>query len=260
MTETLPPSGDPRTRLARLPQPRHWILIPVLFVVATMMLGFGVKLVPGLATAELVVDEFLSLHHSPAGNAIALTIEAVLSPAGGVLILAALFAFLLVARRAPVNAFAVCSAGAVGWLASQVFKLLVSQTRPDMRLLADPLVPAEVTPSFPSGHTTLAVALAIAIWLLAYGTRWAVPATIGGLVLALVVAVSRLYLGVHYLSDVIGSFLVAIAAVTFYSGLWNRYGLLVLNRIPLLGRVGPVPAVDRPLGEGSAVRPAAPPR
>jgi undecaprenyl-diphosphatase len=248
--------ADPRVRLARLPQLRRWIIVPLLLVLVTLILGFGVKLIPGLSATEFRVDQLLSRHHNVVGNAIALTINTVLSPPGIILILLVLFAFLLVVRRSPVNAFAACSVAAVGWLSSETFKLLVAQPRPDAHLLQNPLVPADGAGSFPSGHTTFAVAFAIAIYFLARGTRSALVAAIAGLGFSLVVAGSRLYLGVHYPSDVLGSFLVATAAIGFYTGVWNRYGVRILSRILFLARIGPIPATDRPRGRRSTGAPA----
>lgn len=53
-----------------------------------------------------------------------------------------------------------------------------------------------------------------------------------GAALALVVAWSRLYIGVHYPSDVAASFLAASAAVVLLSGLWNRFGPRLVERLP----------------------------
>jgi Membrane-associated phospholipid phosphatase len=231
--------------------------VPSLLVLATLILGFGVKLTPGVSTAEFRVDQLLSRHHDMVGNAIALTINTVLSPPAIIVILLVLFVFLLVVRRSPVNAFAVCSVAAVGWLSSEAFKLLVAQPRPDAHLLQNPLVPADGAASFPSGHTTFAVAFAIATYFLARDTRWALPVAVAGGCFALVVAGSRLYLGVHYPSDVLGSFLVAPTAIGFYAGLWNRYGMRVLSRVPVLDRIGPIPSPAPSRGRRSAALPAA---
>ncbi|TFD10015.1 phosphatase PAP2 family protein [Cryobacterium sp. TMT1-2-2] len=202
-----PASSDPRARLARLPQLRWWISVSLLLVLVTLILGFAVKLNPRLSGAEFRIDELLSRDHLAVGNTIALTINAVLSPPGIILILLVLFAFLLIVRRSPVNAFA--------------------------------------------------VTFAIAIYFIARGTRGATPAAIIGLGFALLVAGSRLYLGVHYPSDVLGSFLVAPAAICIYTGLWTQYGMHILNWIPFLDRIGPIPPTPQPRGR-PATRPSAP--
>lgn len=63
--------------------------------------------------------------------------------------------------------------------------------------------------SFPSGHTAGSFAAACA---LAYLIPSLAPLA---LIFALVVAVSRLYLGLHYLSDVVGGMLVAYGFTLF---------------------------------------------
>jgi membrane-associated phospholipid phosphatase len=158
-----------------------------------------------------------------------------------VVMIALLCLFLLVVRRSPVNALATGAVASVGWLSVEVFKVLVDRHRPDAALLADPLLPEPGTGSFPSGHTALAVSLAIAVFLLARGTRWQWPALAGGALVAVGVAASRVYLGVHYPTDVAASFLAAGAAIAFFTGVWNRFGVVVLSRLPLLDRFGPVP-------------------
>ncbi len=81
-----------------------------------------------------------------------------------------------------------------------VLKLLLARPRP---ALFPPLV-AESGFSFPSGHVTAAVAvyglLAVFLWWQRH-RAWAIAS--GAWVL--VVAVSRIYLGVHYPSDTLGS-------------------------------------------------------
>jgi undecaprenyl-diphosphatase len=57
--------------------------------------------------------------------------------------------------------------------------------------------------SFPSGHAMLSSALILSIILITWHTkaRWFV--TVGGLILILLVGISRLYMGVHYPTDII---------------------------------------------------------
>ena len=69
--------------------------------------------------------------------------------------------------------------------------------------------------SFPSGHTSGSFSAMFALY------RW-VPRKLGvcGLVLATLIALSRLYVGVHYPTDLLGGFVVA-----FISSVWAYYAV-----------------------------------
>ena len=58
--------------------------------------------------------------------------------------------------------------------------------------------------------------------------------------MVVVVALSRLYIGVHYPTDVVASVIAASAAVLFFTGLWNRYGIVLIAKITVLARFGPL--------------------
>lgn len=79
-----------------------------------------------------------------------------------------------------------------------LLKPMVGRTRPfvgqSIALLIDPSLDA----SFPSGHTASSFAAVFALW--ASGSKLWKPA----LLLALLIAFSRLYLYVHWVSDVLG--------------------------------------------------------
>jgi membrane-associated phospholipid phosphatase len=107
---------------------------------------------------------------------------------------------------------------------NNLIKLLVGRARPQ---LADPVAVA-AGKSFPSGHSQAAIvgyAILVAVFLPAvrHGRRaWlVVPAVI----MVLLIGFSRIALGVHYLSDVIGAYL--IGSVWFIGmasafGAWRR--------------------------------------
>ncbi len=230
-----------RTRLAKLPQPRHPIQQPVILALVTLALGFTIKWAPQFRNAEFGTDQFLSQHHSPALSGIAFTIQVLLSARGILIILIAVFLFLLLVRRSLVNAVAVVSVTGIGWLSSEAFKIVVAQPRPTQALLQNSLIPNDGTGSFPSGHTTFAVAFAIACYFLARQTRWSKVTLAGGILFVMVVGLSRLYLGAHYPSDIIGSVLVAATTTSLITVLWNKYAISVLARIPFLERFGPLP-------------------
>jgi undecaprenyl-diphosphatase len=84
-------------------------------------------------------------------------------------------------------------------LIALVLKATVERERPYETLAeADPLIRASVGNSFPSGHAATSFAGAV---ILGYLFRRALP---GLLALAALVAVSRVYVGVHYPLDVLG--------------------------------------------------------
>jgi membrane-associated phospholipid phosphatase len=103
-------------------------------------------------------------------------------------------------RRRALPAAAVCAVLAAAFAEAAAFglKLLTDRARPP---LADPAIQALVTlpesASFPSGHAATAFAAATAVALL--HPRLRAPL----LALAAVVALSRVYLGVHFWSDVL---------------------------------------------------------
>jgi undecaprenyl-diphosphatase len=127
---------------------------------------------------------------------------------GLVLAAVAAAAGLLVYRGRIYEAVTLCVGFATAEVAMQIMKAAVERPRP-----AGGLVDGDGW-SYPSGHATLAVSyLAIAVLLARSGppTR-RVSLLVAGLTLAVVIGLSRVYLRVHYLSDVGGGWAVGLAA------------------------------------------------
>ncbi len=94
-----------------------------------------------------------------------------------------------------------------------VLKHLISRPRPE---LADGADYVGIALSFPSGHATQVTAAALIVWLLLRRIRfqWSVIVAPVLLFIVVMVAISRLYLQVHYPSDILAGELVAILWVS----------------------------------------------
>ena len=92
----------------------------------------------------------------------------------------------------------VAGAGAIAWIAAQGLKPLLERPRPYQ---ADSVVRLVVEPSgasWPSGHVAVAAGLAGAL-----SPRLPAAGKVGASFMTALVAHSRVYVGVHYLSDVV---------------------------------------------------------
>lgn len=75
----------------------------------------------------------------------------------------------------------------------------------------------ETTFSFPSGHAMGSMTLAWVVVLLCWHTRWRLLVTIAAAMFTLLVGLSRVYLGVHYPSDILAGWAAAsVWAVGIY--------------------------------------------
>lgn len=189
---------------------------------ATVVVGVLLK-GGGPRVAELGVDIQLSQERNPVVNFLSLAIHYGLGPVGALSLLVLICLGLLLQRRSVVPVYAFGWVVGIGWLAAEVGKRLVGRIRPPADAV-QALIHEHGMDSFPSGHTAFAVALAWAFVLVVARTRrarvWAMAA---GVVFVAVVAFSRLYLGVHYPSDVIASVFISSAAILLWLPVWNNF-------------------------------------
>ncbi len=98
-------------------------------------------------------------------------------------------------------------------LLAHLAKTLLDRPRPT---LVEPLVALPADSSFPSAHTTQSTAFALSLALVIHRTipEWWFAAAMLAVALVAAVALSRIYLRVHFPSDVLGGFLLGVVWVT----------------------------------------------
>jgi membrane-associated phospholipid phosphatase len=112
----------------------------------------------------------------------------------------------------------------VGGALDTIVKLSVNRPRPE---LENPSVEA-FGKSFPSGHTmaaTVGYGTLLLVFMPLIPRRWRVPAVVAYFVWVSLTGLSRLSLGVHYVSDVLGGFALGLAwllAGTAAFSIWRR--------------------------------------
>jgi membrane-associated phospholipid phosphatase len=181
--------------------------------VLTALLGIGVRVwAPGF---DLQALQAIAGHR----DATLTSIAGIVTDAGSFALLAPLsIAFLLLRRwKRPADDIALLVIAAGSAALPSVVKLIVARPRPTLEHLSH-----LTTLSFPSEHTTQAAAvyLTIAIMLSKGLNRgWRELVIVVALLIALAVAWSRVYLGVHYPTDVIAGLLLgwSWALLVFHS-------------------------------------------
>jgi membrane-associated phospholipid phosphatase len=71
--------------------------------------------------------------------------------------------------------------------------------------------------SFPSGHAVGSMTFAATMVVMTWRTRWRWDVVAAGFVFVVVVGVSRIYFGLHYASDILGGWCLAVAWVALLS-------------------------------------------
>ncbi|MFD1710307.1 phosphatase PAP2 family protein [Ottowia sp. GY511] len=96
----------------------------------------------------------------------------------------------------------------LAWAGSQAIKDMVVSPRPYLMGLGTDWLGRAGASGFPSTHASIALALAAASWL----NPWPLALRLGLLVLAVLIAWSRVALGAHFPSDVAGAAVLAAAS------------------------------------------------
>ena len=148
-------------------------------------------------------------------------VDVVITELGGAIVIGLATVALFFAIRNKRLSFAILGNILGVLIVNQVFKFLIQRPRPDVahRLIE------QSGYSFPSGHSMCSMAFYGFLIYLAFryvkNVKVRVATTVGLGVLVFLIGFSRVYLGVHYASDVIAGFLLAVAYLIFYISLIN---------------------------------------
>jgi undecaprenyl-diphosphatase len=242
-----PASEGPLPARVGAPAKRASLLLVVGFgILVACLLVFG-TLAEGIRENEVFLLDTLAtpLLHDLASP----TLDAVMndaSTAGSIAVIPVLFVVAVVVlcarRRFGAALFlAIASGGAL--LLNGLMKVVFERPRPQLPW-------AHVLPdySFPSGHTMNSVAfylaIAVIVWSVA-GHRWGALTLVAAVALSTLIGISRIYLGYHYFTDVVGGALAGVA--------WLLVTIAAFQRGPL-ERLWDLPARPAPSGGGAAGR------
>ncbi|MGC4747808.1 phosphatase PAP2 family protein [Micromonospora sp. DT201] len=251
---TLAPSGQPSWRRRRL-DPDHSLGLRLTLAATAAFL----VLVPFALLALLVLGAWAPLHRLDMAVTDALHGYAVHHPAWVVLMriwsdvfaplplraVALLLVIWLLRRGARRLALWATTTMVVGGLFGPLLKLLVGRDRPD---LLDPVARAAGY-SFPSGHAlnaTLAAGVLLLV-LLPYTGRGVarVALWVTAVLLTVVTGLSRVALGVHFTSDVLGGWLLGVAVIAATTAAFTSWRAHVGLRPVQPARDGVAPEVER---------------
>lgn len=156
-------------------------------------------------------------------------IAKIITQFGGVIILVTTSILSLIVIKNKKIGIAICSNLGIISLLNWVLKIIVQRPRPNEFRLID-----ESGYSFPSGHSMVSMAFYGFIMYLIYKKvenkylRWGLIAFLGILIIS--IGISRIYLGVHYTSDVLAGFLISIAYLMVFTNVVKKYVIDVEKR------------------------------
>ena len=171
-----------------------------------------------LSVAELSILDWISLHcHSGAGDVLMPFITKFGDK--GLFWIAVGLALLLFGGKQRGTGVQVLLALVLSVLiCNLILKNAVGRIRPcDLKPVLDLLVGRPHDPSFPSGHTSASFAAAVVLW------RNRCRGWQAAVVLAFLIAFSRLYLYVHFPTDVLGGLVIGSLCGLLAVFLWNRF-------------------------------------
>ncbi|MEB3190610.1 MAG: phosphatase PAP2 family protein [Snowella sp.] len=193
----------------------RWLLL--LGIVLSWLLFVGLAIAVQQSPQGIFQEQNLlwAIHHTanPVLDQVATIVTAMGIYGGTLPILVILGIILALAKQwRSLSFIAVTALGSV--VLNYLTKTLIARPRP---YLWDSSYHGPTNPAFPSGHALSSLMLGMILILLSWGSCWQPLTVIVSLIFALTIAWTRLYLGVHYPSDILGGWCLVIGwTLTIY--------------------------------------------
>ena len=201
--------------------------MPLLFMLAWLVGG------PGNEVDVAIMGRMAELRASLPGSTAFAALATTLGGAALLLPVAALAALLLLVRRQPALALTLTLTVLGERLLVDGLKALLGRSRPTGgELLVESM-------AFPSGHAANSMTVYLAIAIFAAPEAHRRLAMIAAVLLSLLIGLTRIFLGVHWPSDVIGGWALGLIAVGLASSIARRSGALPVEpKHEVVGRHG----------------------
>lgn len=193
-----------------------WYLLLSFMAVTVLVAGFVHLTDEVIEGSTLHLDQavLLGIHqvHSPWLDALVASTTDIGGLIGVVILTLLAVGLLCLARKYRAVVQLLIGVGGAG-LMNVLLKNMFERARPDLwQWLVH-----ESSYSFPSGHAMASSALAMSVVLILWHTRWRWGAVAAAALYTVYVGLTRLYLGVHYPSDIIGAWIISAAWVVLAS-------------------------------------------
>ena len=144
-------------------------------------------------------------------------ISFICSPKFMILVNVCLFIFIILKKKYKLFLINVASIASV--VVNNIIKIIIKRERPNFLVLSN-----ETSYSFPSGHSMISILFFGSIIYLVnkYNIKYKKTITILLSIFIILVGLSRLYLGVHFLTDVIGGYLCGVVTLIIIIMIFER--------------------------------------
>ena len=191
---------------------KFFYLFVLLFFVDLIMVITGFS-----SNFDNAISLFFSVHNNVIFTNIFKAISFICSPKFMIVLNVLLFIFIIVKKKYKLFIIVLSSISSV--IINNLVKIIVRRERPDyLRMVM------EKSYTFPSGHAMISVLFFGSIIYLVnkYNLKYKKLITFSLSTFVLLVGISRIYLGVHYLTDVVGGYLLGFIVLFLIIHLFER--------------------------------------